>query len=114
MDWGLIMNRRLYGKRYSLLESVEYAILNSGIWEQEQCHNDVVNRGFLININSQGLLVLMDWAPAIDQMVRISVPSPYCGISTRTLADVRWTKSAPLGSVDMKTVCFVGLRFVFV
>jgi hypothetical protein len=67
----------------------------------------------LINANSQGLLVLMDRAPAINQVVKISVPSLYCAIGTRTLADVRWTKSAPLGSVDTITVYFVGLRLVF-
>lgn len=65
-----------------------------------------------LNISSKGLLALMDCEPAIDQVMRVSVPSPCHGVSTPTLVDVRWTRKVPLLPDNVKAVYFVGMRFV--
>jgi hypothetical protein len=56
------------------------------------------------------MLLLMDWTPALEQVLKVHVPTPINLAKTPTLAEVRWTRPLPMVSSD--NVCFVGLKFL--
>lgn len=55
----------------------------------------------------------MDQAPAIEQVMKVYVPTPISAAETPTLAEVRWTRKLPFGNNDGTGSYFVGLKFVF-
>ncbi len=66
-----------------------------------------------LNISSGGMLVLMDQAPAIEQVLKVYVPTPITLAETPTLAEVRWTRKLPFGKPNGNGAYFVGLKFMF-
>ena len=66
-----------------------------------------------LNISRGGMLVLMDHVPDIEQVLRVSVPTPSSMADTPTLAEVRWTRKLPLGKPNANGAYFVGLKFMF-
>ena len=66
-----------------------------------------------LNISSGGMLVLMDHVPDIEQVLRVSVPTPTSMADTPTLAEVRWTRRLPIGKPNGNGAYFVGLKFMF-
>jgi hypothetical protein len=66
-----------------------------------------------VNISSGGMLVLMEQAPAIEQVMKVHVPTPITVAGTPTLAEVRWTRKLPIGKSNGNGVYFVGLKFIF-
>jgi hypothetical protein len=66
-----------------------------------------------VNISSGGMLILMDQAPAIEQVMKVHVPTPITAAETPTLAEVRWTRKLPFGRIDDPGSYFVGLKFMF-
>jgi hypothetical protein len=59
------------------------------------------------------MLVLMDQVPAIEQVMKVYVPTPISMAETPTLAEVRWTRKLPFGKPSGDGACFVGLKFMF-
>lgn len=70
-------------------------------------------RALSLNISRGGMLVLMDRPPAIDQVLKIYVPTPITAAETPTLAEVRWTRKLPFGQSQSAAPYFVGLKFMF-
>ncbi len=66
-----------------------------------------------LNISSGGMLVLMDHAPEVEQVLKVLVPTPTNSAGTPTLAEVRWTRKLPFGSSRNDGAYFVGLKFLF-
>jgi hypothetical protein len=66
-----------------------------------------------LNISGGGMLVLMDQAPAIKQVMKVYVPTPITATETPTLAEVRWTRKLPFGKPNGNEAYFVGLKFMF-
>jgi hypothetical protein len=66
-----------------------------------------------LNISSGGMLVLMDQAPDVEQVLKVYVPTPITIAETPTLAEVRWTRKLPFGRVNGNGAYFVGLKFMF-
>jgi hypothetical protein len=66
-----------------------------------------------LNISSGGMLVLMDHAPLVEQVLKVLVPTPTSSAGTPTLAEVRWTRKVPFGSSSNNAAYFVGLKFLF-
>jgi hypothetical protein len=66
-----------------------------------------------LNISSGGMLLVMDLVPAIEQVMKVYVPTPITAAETPTLAEVRWMKRLPFGKVNGNGVYFVGLKFIF-
>ena len=64
---------------------------------------------FIINVESGGMCLLMDWEPDIQVVLRVHVPMPVMVAKTPTLAEVRWRRPVPLG---WEGLYFVGLKFV--
>jgi len=65
-----------------------------------------------VNISSGGMLILMEQAPAIEQVMKVYVPTPITVAETPTLAEVRWTRRLPFGKANGGAY-FVGLKFIF-
>jgi hypothetical protein len=59
------------------------------------------------------MLVLLDYVPAIDQVMKVYVPTPISMAEIPTLAEVRWTRRLPFGETSGKGTYFVGLKFMF-
>jgi hypothetical protein len=66
-----------------------------------------------LNISSGGMLLLMDHAPEVEQVLKVLVPTPTSSAGTPTLAEVRWTRKLPFGSQRNDGAYFVGLKFLF-
>jgi len=66
-----------------------------------------------LNISNGGMLVLMDQAPEVEQVMKVYVPTPITIAETPTLAEVRWTRKLPFGKVNGNGPYFVGLKFMF-
>jgi hypothetical protein len=66
-----------------------------------------------VNISSGGMLILMDQAPAVEQVMKVYVPTPITAAETPTLAEVRWTRKLPFGRNNGGGPYFVGLKFIF-
>jgi hypothetical protein len=77
--------------------------------------SDSANSGkaLSLNISSGGMLVLMDHAPEVEQVLKVLVPTPTSSAGTPTLAEVRWTRKLPFGSARNDGAYFVGLKFLF-
>jgi len=70
-------------------------------------------RALSLNISSGGMLVLMNQAPQVDQVLKVYVPTPITIAETPTLAEVRWTRKLPFGKQNGDGAYFVGLKFMF-
>ena len=66
-----------------------------------------------LNISNGGMLVLMDHAPEVEQVLKVLVPTPTSLAGTPTLAEVRWTRRVPFGKANGQGTYFVGLKFIF-
>jgi hypothetical protein len=66
-----------------------------------------------VNISTGGMLILMDQAPAIEQVLKVYVPTPTAVAETPTLAEVRWTRKLPFSKTNGAGPFFVGLKFMF-
>jgi hypothetical protein len=53
----------------------------------------------------------MKQAPALQQVMKVHVPTPISMAQIPTLAEVRWTRPLPLVSHEM--ICLVGVKFIF-
>jgi c-di-GMP-binding flagellar brake protein YcgR len=69
-------------------------------------------KALTLNISSGGMLVLMEQAPAIEQVMKVYVPTPISKAETPTLAEVRWSRRLPFGKTNGGAY-FVGLKFIF-
>lgn len=63
-----------------------------------------------INISSGGVLLMMDWDPQLERIIRLDVPTPVSPVRTPTLTQVRWKRKAPSGEKNGRY--FVGLKFI--
>lgn len=64
-----------------------------------------------LNISSGGMLLMMDWEPEVNRVIRVDVPSSVNLARIPTLAEVRWKRRSPYCTDT--GVYFVGLSFVF-
>ena len=110
-EWAIGDSHENHSERVALLRPIPYEITSS-----EQGNHSVVARdgkALSLNISSGGMLILMDQAPAIEQVLKVYVPTPIAIAETPTLAEVRWTRKLPLGKPNGKGIYFVGLKFMF-
>jgi hypothetical protein len=54
-----------------------------------------------LNISSGGMLILMEQAPPVEQVLKVFVPTPVTVAETPTLAEVRWARRIPFGKVGL-------------
>lgn len=110
-EWPIVDSHESHGERAALLRTILYEVSatdegTGGIAKEK--------RALSLNISNGGMLVLMDHAPDIKQVLKVYVPTPITRAETPTLAEVRWTRKFPFGrSANNQTAYFVGLKFIF-
>lgn len=110
-EWPIGDSHESHSERAALLRTILYEVSATdegagGIAKEK--------RALSLNISNGGMLVLMDQAPDIKQVLKVHVPTPITKAETPTLAEVRWTRKFPFGrSANKQTAYFVGLKFMF-
>lgn len=109
--WPTNQHCEQHSDRLSFMRPIAYEMISADLWRMDRNRIGTAGYALSLNMSPGGLLVLMDREPSIDQVMKISVPTPVQGVSTPTLADVRWTRKVSLIRVEAHAVFFVGLRF---
>jgi len=109
-DWPIKDSYENHSERAALLRPILYEMT-----ALEAGNTNLVKGGkaLSLNISSGGMLVLMDQAPDIKQVLKVYVPTPITIADTPTLAEVRWTRKLPIGDSSSHVSYFVGFKFMF-
>ncbi|WP_455245768.1 PilZ domain-containing protein [Petrachloros mirabilis] len=108
-EWPIEGGVQKHNERVALLRPIPYEMTNQIDGEGEPVKS---GKALSLNISSGGMLVIMDLAPRVQQVMKVLVPTPTNLAGTPTLAEVRWTRKLPLGSPN-GGAHFVGLKFLF-
>jgi hypothetical protein len=109
-EWPISTHHQKHHERVALLRPVPFEMTT----HVDDPSNSAVNgKALSLNISSGGMLVLMDHAPEVEQVLKVLVPTPASSAGTPTLAEVRWTRKIPFGSPNHDGAYFVGLKFLF-
>jgi c-di-GMP-binding flagellar brake protein YcgR len=108
-EWPMTDSQKSHSERAALLRPILYEMTTPVEAPATSTHS---GKALSLNISSGGMLVLMEQAPAIEQVMRIYVPTPISKAETPTLAEVRWIRRLPFGKTNGGAY-FVGLKFMF-
>jgi PilZ domain len=107
MEWEWLNqdSHESHRERAALLRSIPYEIMAQG-----GGGSSLVTEGkaLTLNISSGGMLILMDQAPNVEQVLKIYVPTPVTIAETPTLAEVRWTRMLAFGRSQGCAATFCG------
>ena len=113
--WPLTSMKAEHRNRTPLMRAVPYtlsAIPDSEIvTDLESLATDREGVALSMNLSSGGILLVMSEAPALQQVLKVCVPTPITGVETPTLAEVRWSRQLSLGVPT--PLYLVGLKFLF-
>ena len=109
-EWPMTDSQKSHSERASLLRPILYEMTPPAEDAEALTHN---GKALSLNISSGGMLLMMDQAPMIEQVMKVYVPTPITAAETPTLAEVRWMKRLPFGKTHGNGAYFVGLKFVF-
>ena len=109
-DWPMTDSQKSHSERAALLRPILYEMTTPVEDPTAATHS---GKALSLNISSGGMLVLMDQAPAVEQVMKVYVPTPISVAETPTLAEVRWTRRLPFGKTNGNVTYFVGLKFMF-
>jgi c-di-GMP-binding flagellar brake protein YcgR len=111
-DWPIATSNEQHNERVTLLRQIPYEVT-----EPIDPEPFVVRHGqgkaLSLNISSGGMLLLMQQSPAVEQVLKIHVPTASSSAEVPTLAEVRWTRKVPFGRQNSDGLYFVGLKFMF-
>ena len=111
-DWPITMNSQKHNERVALLRQIPYE-LTAPLEPEPLVVRHGQGRALSVNISSGGMLLLMEQAPGVEQVLKVHVPTPSSMAETPTLAEVRWTRKIPFGRQSGNGLYFVGLKFMF-
>ena len=109
-EWPMADSQKSHSERAALLRPILYEMTTPVETPAASAHR---GKALSLNISSGGMLVLMDQVPAIEQVMKVYVPTPVSLAETPTLAEVRWTRKLPFGKPNGNGAYFVGLKFIF-
>jgi hypothetical protein len=109
-EWPMTDSQKSHSERAALLRPILYEMTTPVEAPAASTHS---GKALSLNISSGGMLVLMDQAPAIEQVMKVYVPTPISLAETPTLAEVRWTRRLPFEKSNGNGTYFVGLKFIF-
>lgn len=107
-EWPIVASHQKHSERVALLRPISYELTAPVDHEPPLPRR---GKALSLNISSGGMLLLMEQAPTVEQVMKIKVPTPLALAETPTLAEVRWVRRAPFPVEN--EVCFVGLKFLF-
>ena len=109
-EWPMTDSQKSHSERAALLRPILYEMTTPV--EEVPASSTHSGKALSLNISGGGMLVLMEQAPAIEQVMKVYVPTPISAAETPTLAEVRWTRRLPFGKTN-GGAHFVGLKFMF-
>ncbi|BCA54149.1 hypothetical protein W02_12890 [Nitrospira sp. KM1] len=109
-EWPIVTNFEKHNERVALLRTIPYEITAP---VHEPATTARQGKALSVNISNGGILILMDQAPPVEQVLKVYVPTPTAVAETPTLAEVRWTRKIPFGQNNGAGPYFVGLKFMF-
>ena len=110
-EWPILSNHQKHSERGALLRPILYEMTAP---VEESSAQAFQGKALSINISSGGMLLLMDQAPNVEQVLKVYVPTPITLTDTPTLAEVRWTRRIPFARLkEGESYFFVGLKFLF-
>jgi hypothetical protein len=109
-EWPMTDSQKSHSERAALLRPILYEMTTP---VEASAASTQSGKALSLNISSGGMLVLMDQVPAIEQVLKVYVPTPISIAETPTLAEVRWTRRLPFGKTNGTGPYFVGLKFMF-
>ena len=109
-EWPMSTTFQKHNERAALLRPIPYEMTAPMDNRPVSAHQ---GKALSVNISNGGMLLVMDQAPAIEQVMKVYVPTPISAAETPTLAEVRWTRKLPFGNNDGAGSYLVGLKFVF-
>ena len=109
-EWPMTDSQKSHSERAALLRPIVYEMTTPVEASATSSHS---GKALSLNISSGGMLILMDQVPAIEQVMKVYVPTPVSAAETPTLAEVRWTRRLPFGTTNGNVAYFVGLKFMF-
>ena len=109
-EWPISTDFQKHNERVALLRPIPYEMTTPVEHPSASAHH---GKALSVNISSGGMLILMEQAPAIEQVMKVYVPTPISVAETPTLAEVRWTRRLPFGKPNGTGAYFVGLKFMF-
>ena len=110
-EWPITTSFQKHNERVALLRPIPYELTTMA--EEDPAASVRIGKALSVNISSGGMLILMDQAPAVEQVLKVFVPTPTTGAEIPTLAEVRWTRKLPFGKNNGGAPFFVGLKFMF-
>ena len=109
-EWPILSNHQKHSEREALLRPIFYEMT---VPVGNQPTQSSQGKALSVNISSGGMLLLMDQAPSIEQVLKVYVPTPITLTDTPTLAEVRWTRRMPFSRTKENDSYFVGVKFLF-
>jgi len=109
-EWPMRDSHENHSERAALLRPIPYEVTSP---IEGQVPGGGMGKALSLNISSGGMLILMDQAPAVEQVLKVYVPTPVTIAETPTLAEVRWTRKLPFEKMNGNGPYFVGLKFMF-
>lgn len=109
-EWPMTDSQESHSERAALLRPIPYEMTAP---MDNPTSSVLGGKALSLNISNGGMLVLMDHAPDIEQVLKVYVPTPITIAETPTLAEVRWTRKLPFGKPNGNGAYFVGLKFMF-
>jgi hypothetical protein len=107
LDWPININNQQHSDRIIFMRSISYEIPS---WPENERYASQQGRALSLNVSSGGILLLIDIALDVHQVLKIFVPSVLDVAQTPTLGEVRWTRAVPFDVTDR--LFFAGLKFV--
>jgi len=107
LDWSISVINQQHSDRIIFMRSISYEI---PAWPENERYASQQGRALSLNVSSGGILLLIDIALDVQQVLKIFVPSVLDIAQTPTLGEVRWTRPVPFDMTDR--FFFVGLKFV--
>ncbi len=115
-DWAVTPYDSKHADRVAIMR--EIAFESTQVVEEEDEQEDMPaavqdgrrGKALSLNMSPGGMLLLMDWRPEHEQVLRLQVPAGVQYLRTPTLAEVRWTRDVPFPGPH--TLCFVGIKFL--
>jgi hypothetical protein len=109
-EWPILSNHQKHSERVALLRPIVYE-MTAPVGNQSV--HSLQGKALSVNISNGGMLLLMDQAPTIEQVLKVYVPTPITLTDTPTLAEVRWTRRVPFPRTKESDSYFVGVKFLF-
>jgi PilZ domain-containing protein len=108
-EWPIAADLQKHHERVALLRPIPYEMTTQTDGPAETGSGKALS----LNISSGGMLVLMQDAPDVEQVLKVLVPTPTSLAGTPTLAEVRWVRKMPFSRGNGTGPFFVGLKFLF-